>query len=101
MVRRLGVLKEEAVQQNQRLSEITAANGHVSLNAVGRAAPRVDGWIEAQKIEDGASQRLLIGTELDRADGTVGLFERNRLEGTGDYGLIELLGWLVRRRLRE
>jgi hypothetical protein len=88
----LRVVHAAAVEEDEGLGERGAADGEVALEAVGGALAEVEGGVELEEIREVVEQEAL-GEDGEGGDGAVGLFEGERLPGSGDDdGLLDG-GW--------
>jgi hypothetical protein len=79
----LGVVDAEAVQEDEGLLEGGAAEGKVSLNAVGGAGLEVEGGVLAEEVDDGVGDERLVARG-DEVDGAIAFGEREGFKGGGD-----------------
>ncbi len=96
----LGVIDAEAVEQDERLLEGSAADGEVSLNAIASACLQVEGRVLAEQVDDAVADEWLVAGRKD-VDGAVTFGERQRFESrrNGDAfgdgcGFVWGLGWV-------
>ena len=88
----LDIADAQAIEEDQGLAEVGAAEGDVGLDAVRRALLEVDGGVEPEKVHQGVGEQGTLRTDVLDLDVAVGFFERNGVVGSGDDEGLVLLG---------
>ncbi len=93
VVAALHVVEAQAVEQDEGLAEVAAANGHVGLHAIGAARLEIERRVEAEQIGEGIGDEIH-APRRQQGEGAIHFIEREGFEGAGDDDGIMLHLWL-------